>query len=201
MVAGEHGLEYQAPACAAGGVKRKTHACTTLTAQPCNESWATRRRSGASRGGRNRLAAPQKRTHCQPRESARLKSDRLLGDAAYLPVFKADQLQTLARLQLSSSYDAYYVGLPLWGLTSMVCSYLWLRSRYIPRLLATFGLISSGWCVFCAFAFIIFPHFSATVNASWFDVPLVLFEIVLGLWLLIKGLSPSGLAGHDMASS
>ena len=123
---------------------------------------------------------------------------RLLGNAAYLPVFKADQLQALARLQLSSSYDAYYIGLPFWGLASTVCSYLWFKSRYIPRALAVFGVISSAWCVFCAFTFIVFPHFSATVNASWFDMPLVLFEIALGLRLLIKGLSPSGLA--DTAS-
>lgn len=47
---------------------------------------------------------------------------RLLGDAAYLPVFGADQLQTLARLHIS--IDAYYVGLPFWGLASTVCSYL-----------------------------------------------------------------------------
>jgi hypothetical protein len=56
---------------------------------------------------------------------------RLLGDAAYLPVFEADQLQTLARLHIS--IDAYYVGLPFWGLASTVCSYLWFKSRYIPR--------------------------------------------------------------------
>ncbi len=72
---------------------------------------------------------------------------RLLGDAAYLPVFGTDQLQTLARLQLSSSYDAYYVGLPFWGLASTVCSVLWFRSRFIPRPLAVFGVISSAWCV------------------------------------------------------
>ncbi|MDD5332253.1 MAG: DUF4386 domain-containing protein [Rhodoferax sp.] len=124
-----------------------------------------------------------------------LEALRLLGDAAYLPVFKVDQLQALARLQLSSSYDAYYVGLPFWGLASTVCSYLWFKSRYIPRALAAFGVISSAWCVFCAFAFIVFPHFNATVNASWFDMPLVLFEMALGLWLLVKGLSPSGLVG------
>lgn len=122
-----------------------------------------------------------------------LEALRLLGDAAYLPVFKVDQLQALARLRLSSSYDAYYVGLPFWGLASTVCSYLWFKSRYIPRALAAFGVISSAWCVFCAFAFIVFPHFNATVNASWFDMPLVLFEIALGLWLLFKGLSPAGL--------
>jgi hypothetical protein len=118
---------------------------------------------------------------------------RLLSDASYLPVFTADQLQSMARLQLSSSYDAYYVGLPFWGLASTVCSYLLFKSRYIPRALAAFGVIASAWCVFCAFAFIVFPHFSATVNASWFDMPLVLSEITLGLWLLFKGLISHGL--------
>lgn len=115
---------------------------------------------------------------------------RILGDAAYLPVFGEDQLQTLARLHIS--IDAYYVGLPFWGLASTVCSYLWLKSRYIPRALAAFGLISSAWCVFCGFAFIIFPHFDKTVDASWFDMPLVIFELALGFWLLLKGLRPSG---------
>lgn len=120
---------------------------------------------------------------------------RLLGDAAYLPVFRTDQLQTLARLQLSSSYDAYYVGLPFWGLASTVCSCLWFKSGYIPRALAAFGVISSAWCVFCSFTFIVFPRFNETVNASWFDMPLVLFEMVLGLWLVFKGLRPSGQSG------
>lgn len=36
-----------------------------------------------------------------------------------------------------------------------------------------------------------FPHFSETVNANWFDMPISLFEMALGLWLLIKGLRPS----------
>ena len=123
-----------------------------------------------------------------------LSALRLLGDAAYLPVFGTDQLQTLARLHLSSGYDGYYVGLPFWGLASTVCSVLWFKSRFIPRPLAAFGIISSAWCVFCAFAFIVFPHFEKTVGASWFDVPLVLFEMALGVWLLVKGLKPSATA-------
>jgi len=119
---------------------------------------------------------------------------RLLGNAAYLPVFPADQLQTLSRLHLAASFDAYYVGLPFWALASVVCSYLWLKSKSIPRALASFGLMSSAWCVFCAFAFIVFPNFEKTVNAYWFDVPMTLFELALGLLLLFKGLNPSGLA-------
>mgnify|MGYP001560036272 CR=1 FL=1 len=124
---------------------------------------------------------------------------RVLGDAAYLSVFEAGQLQTLARLHIA--IDAYYIGLPFWALASTVCSYLWFKSGYVPRALAAFGVISSAWCVICAFAFIVFPRFETTVNAYWFDMPMVIFEMALGLWLVFKGLSPSVLAGPDMAGN
>lgn len=123
---------------------------------------------------------------------------RLLGDATYLSAFEADQLQALTRLHLKSSWDAYYIGLPFWGLASAVCSYLWFKSRYIPRVLAFFGIISSVWCVICAFIFIIFPNFEKTISLSLFDMPLVIFEITLGFWLLFRGLKPTGLAQPNL---
>jgi len=127
-----------------------------------------------------------------------LTAMRLLGDASYLPEFEAGQLQTLSRLHLSSSWDAYYVGLPFWGLASVVCSYLLLRSRHIPRVLAIYGIISSVWCVFCAFTYIIFPNFGETVHLGLFDMPLVIFEIILGFRLLFKGLRPVGLTQPNL---
>ena len=114
---------------------------------------------------------------------------RLLGDDSYLSVFNLDQLQTMARLQLSNSWDAYYVGLSFWGLTSAVISWLLFNSRYIPRALAVFGIISALWCVFCGFTYLIFPNYGKIVHIGLFDVPLVFFELVLGFWLLIKGLT------------
>jgi hypothetical protein len=66
--------------------------------------------------------------------------------------------------------------------------------------MAAVGVITSAWCVICAFAFIVFPHFDAMVNADWFDVPMVLFEMALGVWLLFKGLRPSGTAEPDKPS-
>lgn len=113
---------------------------------------------------------------------------RLLSGATYLQVFEADRLQAWARLSLGGNFDAYYLGLPFFGLASTVCSYLWLKSNYIPKALAVFGLISSAWCVFCAFAFLIFPNFGKAVNWYWFDSPLGGFEMVLSFWLLFKGL-------------
>jgi len=115
---------------------------------------------------------------------------RLLGSAGYLQVFEADRLQALARVNVAATFDDYYVGLPFFGLAATVCSYLWLKSRYIPRALAAFGLISSAWCVICAFVFLIFPHFNKIVNDYWFDSPMAIFEMALSFWLLFKGLKP-----------
>ncbi len=123
---------------------------------------------------------------------------RLLGDAAYLGVFRADQLQVLARLHLGGNFDVYYVGLPFWALASTVCFHLWLKSKCVPMGLAVLGLASSAWGVFCAFAFLVFPTFKLAVDPTWFDLPMAIFEMVLGLWILIKGLRPSGMAEAEL---
>src|SRR5467141_1510888 len=115
---------------------------------------------------------------------------RLLGDASYLKVFEPDRLQALARIQIAGSFDDYYVGLPFFGLAATVCAWLWLKSKYIPRGLSIFGVIASAWCVFCAFVYLIFPDFNKAVNDYIFDSPMALFELILSVWLLIKGLKP-----------
>src|SRR5437899_4932115 len=113
---------------------------------------------------------------------------RLLGDASYLNVFEPDRLQALARVQLAGSFDDYYVGLPFFGLAATVCAWLWWKSNYIPNGLALFGVVSSAWCVFCAVVYLIFPNFNKIVNDYVFDSPMAIFELVLSLWLLFKGL-------------
>lgn len=122
---------------------------------------------------------------------------RTLGGAEYLQVFQADQLQAMARFSLGGGFDAYYLGLPFYGLASTVSSYLWWRSNYIPRPLAAWGLLSSVLCVVCAFAFIAFPDFDKTVNPYWFDAPMGGFEIATSVWLLFRGVRLSAPAGSD----
>jgi hypothetical protein len=127
---------------------------------------------------------------------------RLLTDAGYTRALGPDQLPALARLYLNG-FDAYYVGLLFWALAATAGSYLWFKSNYIPRSLAAFGLVSSAWCAACTFAFYISPSFTKLVNLWWFDSPMAIFELVLGFWLLIKGLRPSGVGkvAHLAASN
>ena len=113
---------------------------------------------------------------------------RVLSGADYLRVFEAERLQALARLYLGRRFDVYYVGLLFYALASTVCSYLWFKSKYIPRALAAWGVISSVFCAACTFVFIIFPDFAKVVNLWWFDSPMAIFEIALSFWLLFKGL-------------
>ena len=113
---------------------------------------------------------------------------RIRSGAEYLGVFEVRQLETLATTYRGNSFDAYYVGLLFWGLSSLVCSWLWWRSKYIPRVLAVAGMATSLWTVACCISFFIFPNFANTINLWWFDVPISFFEIVTSIWILYKGI-------------
>ena len=113
---------------------------------------------------------------------------RILSGPAYLQVFEPDRLQVLARLFVAATFDDYYVGLPFFTLAATICAYLWLKSGYIPKSLAVFGLIACAFGVLCAFTYLIFPDFGKTVDPYWFDSPMAIFEMVVSFWLLFKGL-------------
>ena len=112
-----------------------------------------------------------------------LSALRLLGSASYLQAFEVDRLQALARLHVAANFDAYYVGLPFFGLAATVCAYLFFKSNYIPKGLALFGVISSAWCVLCAFVYLVFPGFANPVNPYWFDSPMASSEFCP--WVLV----------------
>jgi hypothetical protein len=123
---------------------------------------------------------------------------RLLKGTGYLLSLEPDRLQILANFHVGTRFDYYYVGLLFGSLASTLCGYLWLRSRYIPKVLAIFGIASSAFCVLCTLLFYVFPDFNKIVNLWLFDSPMGIFDIVLSFWLLFKGLrSPA--TGVDQA--
>lgn len=115
---------------------------------------------------------------------------RLVKGAEYLQAFDAGQLQSLARLYLSSRFDRYYGGLLFYALGGTISSWLFFKTTLIPKVLSAIGIASFAWCSFCALAFLIDPRFSNLVNLWAFDTPMALFEIVMSAWLLFKGFRP-----------
>jgi Domain of unknown function (DUF4386) len=125
---------------------------------------------------------------------------RILSGVDYLHVFEANQLQALARLSVAAHDAAYRVGLVLAGLRSTAFGYLWLKSRFIPRALAAWGMFASFLMGACAFSFIIFPEFAKVVGVEIYGAPIFFFELIMGFWLLLRGLPPSGAAAPDRVS-
>jgi hypothetical protein len=78
-----------------------------------------------------------------------------------------------------------------------VTAWLFLSSRYIPRALAAFGILTSAWAAACTLCLFVSPDFAKVVDLTWFDVPMVLFEVALGVWLLSRGLRVAALAPTD----
>lgn len=113
---------------------------------------------------------------------------RILGGSDYLHSFEASQLQAMARLQVSAHSAAYNVGLIFAGLRSTAFCYLWFRSRFIPPVLAVWGILASTLMGTCSFVFIIFPGLAKAIPVMIYGGPIFLFELAMGFWLLFRRL-------------
>jgi len=120
---------------------------------------------------------------------------RLLNDIGFSHAFPPEGLLGMVRLHLIGE-DIYYVGLLFWALGFTVISYLLFKSKYIPKSLSAFGIISSAWCVVCTFIFYIYPDYANIVNLWWFDSPMVLFGLAMSFWFLFKGIKLSDEIGN-----
>jgi hypothetical protein len=112
---------------------------------------------------------------------------RLLSGADYLRPFDTQQLQALAYTFVGVHDAGYLIGLVFFGLGSTVFAYLWFKSRYIPRWLAALGIFASLLVAIGTLAIMAFPSLTAVMIPVYF-APIFVFEVTLGLWLLVKGI-------------
>lgn len=111
----------------------------------------------------------------------------LLSGADYLRAFGADQVQALARTPLGVYHDKMSVSLLFLGVGSAVFAYLWYRSSYIPRALAVLGVVASLLLAASCLAFIVLPELLPVLAPAYF-VPFFVFEVAIGILLLLKPL-------------
>jgi hypothetical protein len=112
---------------------------------------------------------------------------RLLSGTADLRSFEVSQLHSLATLALSVQGFGMSVGFILLGLGSSVFAYLLLKSRYVPKALAGWGIFSSLVLAIVTLANIVFPSLGGAMGMAYM-MPMGIYEVGLGLWLLAKGI-------------
>ena len=71
------------------------------------------------------------------------------------------------------------------GLGSAVFAWLWLRSGYVPRALATLGIVASLILAAGTFGSLMLPTLRLY---PWHMVLMFFFEVGMGIWLLARGL-------------
>lgn len=104
-------------------------------------------------------------------------------------IFSSEQLLFPIGVIFNSHTAITAVPMVFLGLDMMLFSYLFLKSKYVPAWLAVFGIISFLLVFSHAIMFIITPGYAVKpIYQIIFWVPSGLFEIIIGIWLLTKGL-------------
>jgi hypothetical protein len=106
-----------------------------------------------------------------------------------LPALDTEQLQSMAQLLVSLDAGGNRIAALFFGLGSTLFCYLWFKSRYIPRLLAALGILASLVPTFIPLSTIVLASLAdVPLRRARTGIPIVIFEVVVGLWLLVKGI-------------
>lgn len=122
----------------------------------------------------------------------------LVSGPAYLTSVPANYVQALVGTAVDARDAGFNVGFLFFGLGSGAFCVAWYRSRYIPRALAAWGVLGSVLAAASTLAYALSPVLAGVVEPMCF-VPIGTFELIVGFWLLIKGLPHAPGAGMQTA--
>ena len=111
----------------------------------------------------------------------------LVSGRGTLPGVTNVQLDTLAPVLISVDRAGNRIAAIFFGLGSVLFCYLWFKSRFIPRVLAAWGILSSLLPILAPLATVMVPGFDLPLRRARSGIPIIIFEVLLGLWLLLKG--------------
>jgi hypothetical protein len=104
-------------------------------------------------------------------------------------VADAPSLQALSTLSIQASQYAYQIGMMAVGLAGLMLCYGFYRAQLVPRLAAVWGLV--GYALLFGGSALEVLGFNFSLILS---IPGGLFELFIGVWLIVKGFSSSAIA-------
>ena len=113
----------------------------------------------------------------------------LLGGADFIRGLEPASANDLVYALLRVHSWGFQVGFLFLGLGQALFSWLWWKSRYVPRWLAGLGIVASPIMAAMALGIIVWPPLYGLVTMAYM-APMGVYEIGLGLWLLVAGIRP-----------
>ncbi len=83
------------------------------------------------------------------------------------------------------------------GINALLLGYLMFRSGLVPRLIPVMGLIGAPLLIASAITTVVRGNDQVTALAAIATIPIFLWELSLGVWLVFKGFQPSPITDPD----
>jgi hypothetical protein len=96
-----------------------------------------------------------------------------------------EQSQSLVDLTRYAGSATFNIGALCFSIGSLLFFYLFLKSGYIPRMLAGLGVFASVVVTIVCLGSLIFPEYSGKLQYGW--APMAIAEVGTGLWLMVSG--------------
>ena len=112
---------------------------------------------------------------------------KLYISADSLNVFDGKLLSMFVTLHSTADWVVFNSFAIFFGVGSTLFFYLFFKSTYIPKLLSGLGLLGSVLVPIVCFGSLLWPQHAKLLQLGW--APIGLAEILVGLWLLFKGLN------------
>ena len=97
----------------------------------------------------------------------------------------AGQSQWLLGLLRNAGFAAVNVSAIFFSIGSILFSYVFYKSQYLPKIVSAFSLFASVVVTVMCFAMLIFPDYGSTLQYGW--APMAIAEVTIGIWLLVRG--------------
>jgi hypothetical protein len=119
---------------------------------------------------------------------------QMVNGKAAMTVCKPEQLQDIAGLFFNIRSNGAAIAMLFLGLGFMVFFYLLFKSKYVPGILAGFGILSYFLIFVNSLANILVPQNAAVLTmvnpiSMIFMTPSILFELTIGFWFIFKGIN------------
>ena len=111
----------------------------------------------------------------------------LLNTKGFTAILSTEQIVLFVRFALELKSICFNVLIIFMGIGATIYCWLFYRSRYIPRIISVWGIVTYVSMTIVSFSVLLFSNMPSEIVIGVM-APSALFELLIGLWLCISGI-------------